>query len=69
VFSHYSFTGIFRRHLQLLVAELRPAWWAARPAPFARSEWPGQPGLIAGEPLTLVDDCDRVIAVTGTGQF
>ena len=30
VFSHYTFTGISRRHLRLLVAELRPAWWAAR---------------------------------------
>ena len=30
VFSHYAFTGISRRHLHLLVAELRPAWWAAR---------------------------------------
>jgi hypothetical protein len=30
VFSHYAFTGISRRHLQLLVAELRPAWCAAR---------------------------------------
>ncbi len=30
VFSHYAFTGICRRHLHLLVAELRPAWCAAR---------------------------------------
>lgn len=30
VFSHYAFTGISRRHLHLLVVELRPAWSAAR---------------------------------------
>lgn len=30
VFSHPVFTGVSRRHLQLLVAELRPAWLAAR---------------------------------------
>jgi hypothetical protein len=30
VFSHYAFIGISRRHLHLLAAELRPAWWAAR---------------------------------------
>src|SRR5690349_16396943 len=30
VFSHYSFTGISRRHLHLLVAELRPRWLAGR---------------------------------------
>jgi hypothetical protein len=30
VFSHYAFTGVSRRHLHLLVAELRPGWLASR---------------------------------------
>ncbi|OJF13358.1 hypothetical protein BG844_15660 [Couchioplanes caeruleus subsp. caeruleus] len=30
VFSNYAFTGISRRHLHLLVTELRPAWRAGR---------------------------------------
>jgi len=30
VFSHYAFIGISRRHLRLLVAELRPGWPAGR---------------------------------------
>jgi hypothetical protein len=30
VFSHYAFIGISRRHLHLLVAELRPGWLAGR---------------------------------------
>ena len=30
VFSHYAFIGISRRHLRLLVAELRPGWLAGR---------------------------------------
>ena len=30
MFSHYAFIGISRRHLHLLVTELRPAWLAGR---------------------------------------
>ncbi|WP_280526228.1 transposase [Couchioplanes caeruleus] len=54
VFSHHALTGVSRRHLHLLVAELRPVWRAGREARLhtrrggCRRRAPG-----AGRPPTL----------------